>query len=53
MSIQDFKLGKKLGEGRFGTVFMAIHKPTGSIFALKRVPKATLKQSLMVDQFAL
>lgn len=53
MSINDFLLGKKLGEGRFGNVFMAIHKKTGAIFALKRVPKATLKQNMMIDQFAL
>ena len=46
-------LGKKLGEGRFGNVFMAIHKATGAIFALKRVPKAMIKQNMMVDQFAL
>lgn len=53
LQIEDFALGKKLGEGRFGNVFMAIHKVSGAIFALKRVPKATLKQSLMIDQFAL
>ena len=53
MRIEDFALGKKLGEGRFGHVYMAIHKASGGIFALKRVPKATLKQSLMIDQFAL
>ena len=46
-------MGKKLGEGRFGHVFMVIHKSTGAIFALKRVPKATIKQSLLMDQFAL
>ena len=32
---------------------MAVHKKTGSIFAIKRVPKATLKQNMMIDQFAL
>ena len=53
LSIDDFVLGKKLGEGRFGNVFMAIHKKTGSIFAIKRVPKETLKQNMMIDQFAL
>lgn len=46
-------MGKKLGEGRFGSVNMVIHKNTGAIFALKRIPKATLKEHMMIDQFAL
>lgn len=53
MSVSDFLMGKKLGEGRFGNVFMVIHKYTGAIFALKCIPKATLKQHMMIDQFAL
>jgi serine/threonine protein kinase len=32
---------------------MAIHKPTGGIFALKRVPKSVIKEAMMIDQFAL
>ena len=32
---------------------MVIHKYTGAIFALKCIPKATLKQHMMIDQFAL
>jgi serine/threonine protein kinase len=53
MSLNDFLQGKKLGEGRFGSVHMVVHKQTGAIFALKRIPKATLKEHLMIDQFAL
>ena len=53
MVIDDFFIGKKLGEGRFGCVFMAVHKQTGGVFALKRVPKAMIKENMMTDQFAL
>ena len=53
MSINDFKLGKSLGEGKFGTVYQAIHKSTRSLFAIKKVPKMTIKNYLMIDQFIL
>lgn len=36
-------VGKKLGEGRFGHVFMVVHKATQAIFALKRVLKSVIK----------
>jgi serine/threonine protein kinase len=42
-----------LGEGRFGTVHQVIHKDTGAIFALKKVPKEKIKSLCMVDQFIL
>ena len=32
---------------------MVIHKGTGAIFALKRIPKTTIKESLMIDQLVL
>ncbi|KAL3772024.1 hypothetical protein ACHAWU_008046 [Discostella pseudostelligera] len=34
----EFELNKLLGEGSFGQVFRAIHKPTGAIVAVKVVP---------------
>jgi serine/threonine protein kinase len=37
--IRDFIVGKSLGEGKFGTVYQVTHKPTGALFALKKVPK--------------
>jgi serine/threonine protein kinase len=46
-------VGKKLGEGRFGSVWMVIHKKTGSIFAMKKISKALIKQSTMIQQFIL
>lgn len=53
MKISDFTLGKNLGEGKFGVVYQAIHKPTGWLFALKKVPKDMIKSHLMIDQFIL
>jgi serine/threonine protein kinase len=53
VSINDFKLGKTLGEGKFGTVYMAIHKLTQSIYAIKKIPKLMIKNHYMIDQFIL
>lgn len=39
VSIDDFIIGKSLGQGRFGTAYMAVDKVTGSLFALKKVKK--------------
>lgn len=38
-SITDFKLGKKLGKGRFGNVFLAEEKETGFVLAMKIINK--------------
>jgi serine/threonine protein kinase len=46
-------ISKNLGEGRFGTVHQVIHKETGAIFALKKVPKEKIKSLCMLDQFIL
>lgn len=32
---------------------VAVHRATGAIFALKKIPKATIRQNMMVDQFLL
>jgi len=53
MEINDFILGKNLGEGKFGVVFQAIHKKSGWLVALKKVPKDMIKSHLMIDQFIL
>jgi len=42
-----------LGQGRFGIVWLAFHKNTGAVFALKKVSKMTIKNNLMIDQFLL
>lgn len=48
LSLQDFYLGKKLGEGRFGVVWVAFHKASGAIFALKKIAKSTIKGNFMI-----
>lgn len=53
LSVRDFIMGKNLGEGKFGVVYQAVHKATGWLFALKKVPKEMIKSHLMVDQFIL
>lgn len=52
-TIDDFMMGKFLGEGRFGTVHQVIHKQTGSLFALKKISKETVKKMNMVNQLVL
>ena len=51
--IEEFEEGKRLGEGKFGVVNWARHRPTGAIFALKKIQKALIKSNMMVDQTAL
>jgi hypothetical protein len=51
--IEDFAMGKTLGEGKFGVVMMAMHRKTRSLFALKKIPKAMVRSHLMVEQLAL
>lgn len=53
VTINDFHLGKNLGEGKFGTVYQAFDKRTKSIYALKKIPKSVIKSHWMIDQFIL
>lgn len=43
----------KLGGGKFGTVYKALNVKSRTLYALKKIPKKTIKDNLMVDQFAL
>jgi serine/threonine protein kinase len=45
-------MGKKLGEGKFGSVSLVRHKVTGGMFALKKIPKELIQSHMMVDQVA-
>jgi aurora kinase len=47
--LADFTIGECKGEGRFGKVYMAVHKQTGFLCALKKVKKDSVRY--MVDQF--
>ena len=48
--ISDFKILRKLGQGKFGDVFLAVHKETNMILALKRIEKAKVKKFNMLKQ---
>lgn len=37
--LNDFIIGECKGEGRFGKVYMAVHKKTGFLCALKKIKK--------------
>ena len=50
IKINQFKLGKKLGSGRFGNVYIAEEKETRFIFAIKVMSKAKIKEAEMEDQ---
>ena len=37
-----YVLGKKLGQGQFGTTYLCTHKVTGKLYACKSIPKRKL-----------
>ncbi|CAN6445283.1 unnamed protein product [Victoria cruziana] len=37
-----YKIGKKLGQGQFGTTYLCVHKVSGEQFACKSIPKRKL-----------
>lgn len=45
-------MGKKLGEGKFGVVHLALHRATHGLFAIKRIAKSKIRTSKMIDQYA-
>lgn len=44
-------MGKKVGEGKFGEVYLCKHKKTGIIYAIKKILKSAIQERKMVDQF--
>eukprot|EP00759_Apiculatamorpha_spiralis_P011641 PhF_6_TR18930/c2_g2_i5/m.27711 len=41
-----FKILKKIGSGQYGTVFLALHEPTGKYYAIKRFLSSQHQQHL-------
>ena len=37
-----YQIGKKLGQGQFGTTYLCTHKTTGALYACKSIPKRKL-----------
>lgn len=50
LNINRFKLGKKLGSGRFGNVYLAEEKNTKLLYAVKVMSKSKIREADMVDQ---
>eukprot|EP01041_Mallomonas_annulata_P008516 gene8516-17559_t len=40
-NISNFELQKELGEGNFSKIYKALYKPSGKVFAIKEIEKAT------------
>jgi serine/threonine protein kinase len=51
LSKENFKIIKRLGEGRFGTVFLAREIHTQLVFALKVMNKQKIIQDNLLGQF--
>lgn len=49
-SLNDFDIGKVLGSGMFGKVYLAREKTTNFVLALKMIYKAELLEHRMTDQ---
>ncbi len=47
IKINQFQLGKKLGSGRFGSVYLAEEKETKLICAIKVLNKTKIKEAKM------
>ena len=50
LTLDMFELGRKLGKGRFGDVYMARDKRSGFALAIKMINKKELKESEMESQ---
>jgi aurora kinase len=48
--MDDFVLGKKLGKGKFGEVYLSKHKHLGFVCAIKIIPKSVLRDEKLQNQ---
>lgn len=49
-SMSCFKIGRKIGRGRFGSVYIVQERETGAIFALKKIDLVQVKEEQMESQ---
>ncbi|EGR33859.1 protein kinase domain protein [Ichthyophthirius multifiliis] len=49
-SLDNFQIGKCIGRGRFGNVYMARHKQSNMLVAIKQINKKNLSESCMERQ---
>lgn len=49
--VNGFQIGRMLGKGKFGKVFLSMHIETGFMLAIKQVSKAKLVEYNIVEQF--
>ena len=50
--LNDFVIGKRLGKGKFGEVFLAKHKKLGMIVAMKVISKEVIKSNNLDNQLS-
>jgi serine/threonine protein kinase len=50
LSLTQFEVGRKLGKGRFGDVYMARDLRTGFVLAIKMINKKDVKEAGMETQ---
>ena len=50
--IEEFKIGKTLGEGTFGKVKLATHIPTGEKVAIKILEKCQIRKKKDLERVA-
>ena len=51
--LQDFKKGRKIGSGAFGSVYEVTHLKTGKIFAMKEMSKRFIEEHDMLENVIL
>lgn len=50
LKISDFQMIKELGSGKFSEVYLAVHRKTGFLVAIKKLSKQKVKKFNMIKQ---
>jgi len=51
VDIDDYEIGEEIGSGTVGTIYRAIHRQTGDVYALKLLSPAVSNSELVVSRF--